>query len=363
MKVTVKDYLNVRVGSPSLNAPTYQYLAPGSEIEVDGNLYEGQEYEGKTKWLKDEGGNYYWAGGVENSLKLETEGKIFFWWFRDLNIKTIWNRYNVKGESVSIAVLDSGYNIKNDDIEVEHLDTEVGINYNNFCDEINDLSGHGTRCISIINAKNKFQYNLGISPSSRILIYKINCQGEETDMNIILNGIEWAVNHGAEVISISQAFPIKNESQRIDYQNRLTNILIGKNVLIFAASGNNAITDGSPYFADYYPASFNECISVGGTDHQGKFSNITIQSTRTVIHAPAIKIESYGLEDYPTQADGTSFSTPIVAGIAALAISYRKRTNKPWSSEYIKNKLYQTGTPLGLSDKKIINPLKLFQTL
>ena len=58
MKVTVKDYLNVRVGKPSVNAPCYQYIAPGSEIEVDGKLYTGDMYDGSDQWMKDEGGNY-----------------------------------------------------------------------------------------------------------------------------------------------------------------------------------------------------------------------------------------------------------------------------------------------------------------
>ena len=64
MKVTVKVFLNVRVGKPSVNAPCYQYLAPGTELEVDGNLYPGDKFEGIDTWLKDEAGNYYWSGGV-----------------------------------------------------------------------------------------------------------------------------------------------------------------------------------------------------------------------------------------------------------------------------------------------------------
>jgi len=44
MKVTVTKYLNVRVGKPSVNAPCYQYLAPGSELEMHGNLYKGDSF-------------------------------------------------------------------------------------------------------------------------------------------------------------------------------------------------------------------------------------------------------------------------------------------------------------------------------
>ena len=60
MKLIVKDkYLNVRVGRPSINAPCSQYIAPGSEIEVDGLLYKGDPYESIDTWFKDE--FYKWA--------------------------------------------------------------------------------------------------------------------------------------------------------------------------------------------------------------------------------------------------------------------------------------------------------------
>ncbi|SHK70613.1 hypothetical protein SAMN04488028_107198 [Reichenbachiella agariperforans] len=63
MKVTVTKYLNVRVGKPSVNAPCYQYLAPGSEIEVGEKLYLGDSYDGMDTWYRDEADNYYWSGG------------------------------------------------------------------------------------------------------------------------------------------------------------------------------------------------------------------------------------------------------------------------------------------------------------
>ena len=58
MKVTVTKYLNVRVGKASVNAPSYQYLAPGTILEVEDKTYKGDKYEDKDDWLKDAAGNY-----------------------------------------------------------------------------------------------------------------------------------------------------------------------------------------------------------------------------------------------------------------------------------------------------------------
>ena len=92
MKITVTKFLNVRVGKPSLNAPCYQYLAPGSELQTDGNLYKGDSYDGIDTWMKDNAGNYYWSGGVEkenlnNQLLADISGK---WWLKNYNIPEIW---------------------------------------------------------------------------------------------------------------------------------------------------------------------------------------------------------------------------------------------------------------------------------
>jgi hypothetical protein len=65
MKVTVKDFLNVRVGKPSVNAPTFQFLAPGSILDVEEKFFDGDKLEGNSLWVKDEADNYYWSGGIQ----------------------------------------------------------------------------------------------------------------------------------------------------------------------------------------------------------------------------------------------------------------------------------------------------------
>jgi len=351
MKVTVKYYLNVRVGKPSVNAPCYQYIAPGSQIEVDGKLYTGDMFEGIDQWMRDEGDNYYWAGGIQS--------KSSFSWFKELEIETIWNTYNEKGENACIAILDTGYNTTNNDLIAQ--DQKLLINYTDAqaCNTINDLDGHGTRCMSIAGARNLQQYNIGVAPQSKVLIGKISCQMELRDHNSILEGIKWAIDSGAEIISISFGFVFADSSQQQVFQAALQKIIEGKKVLIFAAAGNNL--NSQPAFGDKYPASFPECISVGSTD-KGVLSNITIQSNTTVIHAPGIAIESYDVTGRPTPASGTSYSTPIVAGIAALAVSYCKKTNNTWDPAELRNALYNSASPLA-GQKKLIQPLEFFKQL
>jgi hypothetical protein len=124
MKVVVKDnYLNVRVGAPRVNAPCYQYLAPGSELEVDGKLYKGDKYgeAGIDTWLKDAAGNYYWSGGVTAVMLGTADIDVEFQavvngTFDGLRLKTPIDYHALlkvsptvkaaKGQGVSVGILD-----------------------------------------------------------------------------------------------------------------------------------------------------------------------------------------------------------------------------------------------------------------
>jgi subtilisin family serine protease len=111
MNAIVTNYLNVRVGKPSVNAPCYQYLAPGSQLQVDDKFYKGDSYNGNDDWLKDAAGNYYWSGGVQlqtvdvliPAIKKSTEKKYALREMLKLNVML-----PSFGENVVVAVVDTG---------------------------------------------------------------------------------------------------------------------------------------------------------------------------------------------------------------------------------------------------------------
>jgi subtilisin family serine protease len=363
MKVIVKKYLNVRTGTPSVNAPCYNYLAPGSRIEVEANLVVGDSYQDNNLWYKGLDGSYYWSGGVDPVILHESGNKTSFNWFKELAIETIWEKYSERGEKACIAVLDTGFKTDNSELVVPDSDREVFISDldGEVCNTISDLMGHGTRCASIIGSRNQSQYNIGIAPKSRLLVGKISCYGDFSDPEVMLKAIQWAAGKGADIVSISFGFIFDSPEKQAAYEFRLNQIIQDKKILIFASAGNN-FTDTGPMFGEKYPASFDACISVGASNN-GAFDNITLQSNKTIIHAPGRHIESFELGTIPLPASGTSFSTPIVAGIAALAVSYLKKKNHgSWDPDLIREKLYSSALPL-TGNKKNINPLQFFGDL
>jgi subtilisin family serine protease len=381
MRLTVTKLLNKRIGAPSVNAPKGIPLEVGDEIEVVGQV-KGDSYDGNDIWYKDEGNNYYWSGGVELHIDnhkfspaivksfISSEIKITQPWFEDtLKIPELWNTYNSYGEDVTVAILDTGYDIRNPDLAPNILDSTKFIDY---ADSVQDTYGHGTRCASIVGAANNLKWNIGIAPKCKLLIVKVSSAGELNNFDPLINGINWAIKKGADIISISFGKSSRNQTVISDFYTSINKSLENKNVLLFAACGNNyasSFASGNIYPSGFalnsiYP-SIEKMISIGAVDEKNNLAPITLQNDYTILHAPGTNIRSFITNNETDFDSGTSMATPIVAGIAALAISHIKKINGGnWNWKELKNKIISTADPIKSDSlKKSINPIELFKSL
>jgi subtilisin family serine protease len=235
MKVVVKDYLNVRVGKPSVNAPCYQYLAPGSEIEVDGRIYQGDSYENIDTWLKDQAGNYYWRGGFEKGLNtglkvVEPSENLIN--YRDI-LKTAMKLPSTFGSGINVAIIDSGVN-------TSHRDIGPVSQTKSFVDgesATSDVWGHGTLMAGLIGGRSSRQNGIiGIAPKCNLYNYKVvNDQGA-TNMVALKNCLNYIItqqsNLGVHVINLSISVP------DLALINSEINSLSALGVRIVVAGGN-----------------------------------------------------------------------------------------------------------------------------
>jgi subtilisin family serine protease len=185
MKVTVKNYLNVRVGKPSLNAPKYKLLTPGSVIEVDGQRYKGDKYEGVDTWLKDDSGNYYWSGGLlfDTSLirnfKTEVTPSEILIDYKKL-IKTAHPLPDNSGKGTNVALLDSGINTSHKDLVGAIVNSKSFITN---LSPIKDNWGHGTLMAGLIAGRANGRSGIrGIASSCSIYNYRVIDDDGNTDM-------------------------------------------------------------------------------------------------------------------------------------------------------------------------------------
>jgi subtilisin family serine protease len=164
--------------------------------------------------------------------------------------------------------------------------------------------GHGTMTAGLVHL---------IAPGASIMPLKAFAGDGSSDLFNIIRAIYYAVDHGANVINMS--FEISQSSPALQSAIQYA---IGKNVVVVAASGN----DGRQILV--YPAAYNSVIGVGSTSNQDVRSSFTNFGTNSVfIAAPGEGvITTYPGGNYAA-GWGTSFSSPLVAGEAALVLQSR----------------------------------------
>jgi len=365
MKVTVTKFLNVRVGKPSVNAPNYQYLAPGSILEIDGKIYEGDTYNDNNKWYRDEANNYYWSGGVlqedkaensDNQLEIKINPNKLQWWHRDYGIDKIWNTYSL-GSGVKIAVLDTGYDKKHP-YSRKDIDGWNPIDKNS---DFHDYNGHGTSVISLIN--NQHKEILGVAPESSVYSYKV--EKRDPDIDAFIDALNRCAQSDVDIISISYRFSNKDKAT---IERMLKSIQLNSDKIIVCAVGN-APDNGT--LAENYPAMFPSTLAIGSINEQRAISKYSSRSKCIDITAPG---DSLKLVDvYSQKLDsfkGTSYAAPYVSAVIALMISYVRKIKPQISIKTldIKQILLDTADHTNSMDselygKGIINPLKAFQKL
>jgi subtilisin family serine protease len=169
--------------------------------------------------------------------------------------------------------------------------------------------GHGTMTAGLIHL---------VAPGARIMSLKAFAGDGSSDLFNIVRAIYYAADNGASVISMS--FEISQSSPAL--QNAIQ-YAVSKNVVVVAASGNG----GEQILV--FPSAYNGVIGVGSTSNSDVKSTFTNFGTNSVfIAAPGEGvITTYPGGNYAA-GWGTSFSTPLVAGEAALVLQARP-TYKP----------------------------------
>jgi len=250
------------------------------------------------------------------------------WGIEIIKAPQAWNIETGK-DSVVIAILDTGVDYDHEDLAENMWKDSNGYYGRDFVngdddpyDDHEDPLGrhsHGTHCAGIAAAvTNNGAGIAGVSWESRIMAVKVlDKNGNLLDLGDELDGIDYAVKEGANIISMSfgtidyPPTPIKEERDAI-------NDAFNKGCLLVAASGN----DNEPYVS--YPAAYENVIAVGASDNNDNRCNFSNYGTELEVVAPGNEILSTfrvvkGTYGY---SSGTSMATPFVAGLAALIWSH-----------------------------------------
>ncbi|MFM2145634.1 MAG: hypothetical protein RL732_470, partial [Bacteroidota bacterium] len=190
---------------------------------------------------------------------------------------------------------------------------------------------HGTHVSGIIAANRKNGLGMeGIADQVRIMMVRAVPDGDEHDKDIAL-AIRYAVDNGAKIINMSFGKSFSPHKQWVDDAVRYA---AEKGVLLVHAAGNDhknvdsADNFPNPVFLNdnYKPKNW---ITVGassngnesGEGFTASFSNYGKQQVD--VFAPGSRIYStFPGGNVYRSLDGTSMAAPVVAGTAALLLSY-----------------------------------------
>ncbi|MBB4773489.1 S8 family peptidase [Actinomadura livida] len=244
-----------------------------------------------------------------------------------LGMETAWKV--TKGDGVTVAVLDSG-------VDANHPDLKGSVTTGpNMIKEIDDgaapLRVHGTAMASLIAGHGHGPGGrdgvIGMAPEASVL--SIRVIAEEGDENYrrfrttdeaedaLARGIRYAVDHGADVINLSLGGPGAGDGDRaaIGYA-------IGKGVVVVAAVGNDGdkerFRDEDGFTRYSYPASYPGVIAVAATRLDGTRAEFSNRNYSVLLSAPGQGLVAARPGDGYHVSSGTSDSTALVSGIAAL---------------------------------------------
>ncbi|MFU8870678.1 S8 family serine peptidase [Micromonospora sp. SL4-19] len=211
------------------------------------------------------------------------------------------------GDGVTVAVLDTGVDSHPDLVPnlLQGADAISGGTGNGQ----HDLIGHGTGMAGLIAARGRggTRGALGIAPHARILPVIVTPTDGGGESDALADGIEYAISHGANIISISS---VGGATQRLI---KAVNAALSADVVIVASAGNRP----QDAFVGY-PASRDGVIAVSGVNKDGSHAAVSVTGPQVDVAAPAVDIYSTSINGTYRVGTGTSDATAIVAGAAAL---------------------------------------------
>lgn len=253
----------------------------------------------------------------------------------DPNFNQQWGLYNGDNPGVDISVCSAWNYSTGKDVKIAFLDTGVDLHHVDLADNICSLSyntetssspsiiygDHATHCAGIAAAvKDNGIQIAGVASDATIISISNKMNATTTNIQMKLaNGINWAYQHGADIISNSWYYPTPYAAIDEAIYNAFKYGRHGKGCIVVFASGNKRISDAN--YNVKYPANCNDTIlAVGSIENTGVKASTSCYGEKLDLVAPGVGILSTLPNDTIGYKNGTSMACPHVAGVAALIL-------------------------------------------
>ncbi len=271
---------------------------------------------------------------------------------QQINVPAV-HQLGYTGKGIIICMLDTGFLLENE--ALLHIDkiAEHDFVFNddttsNQAGDITSQDSHGTETLSVIGGAKEGQLYGPAYEASYILAKTEDIRSETPiEEDNWVAAIEWAEGLGVDVSSTSLGYydwyTYEDMNGNTSVITRAADLAVSRGVVVVVSAGNER--DDAWYYIGA-PADGDSVISVGAVDSNGMISSFSSAGPtfdgrikpEVVARGVAVRcVNPYNPQGYRS-LNGTSFSCPLVAGVAALLL----QAHPTWTPMQVREALMMT---------------------
>jgi subtilisin family serine protease len=267
-------------------------------------------------------------------------------------------RQGLSGRGVLVCIMDVGFRKSHEVFQLAHRIAEWDFVFGdgdvqqNTADSNDYSDAHGTATWSLLGG---FQFGQMVGPAfgADFILAKTEDDRSETPIeeDFWAAGIEWAESLGAEVVSSSLGYTDWYQFKDMDGKTAVTtkaaNRATSLGVVVVNAAGNER---GNSWGHIIAPADGYDVIAVGAVDSSNQISSFSspgpTSDGRIKPEVCALGVNDWVAKnrndgsDFYARGSGTSYATPLVAGVAALLLE----AHRDWTPRQVRAALMNTAS-------------------
>lgn len=210
--------------------------------------------------------------------------------------------------NLTLAIVDTGVQLDHPDLAGRLLS---GYDYANNDADPTDDNGHGTSTSGAAAANGNNGLGMaGVNWGCMILPVKVLSASGSGSYSAISSGINYSADRGARVINLSLGGTMSSSTLQ-----SAVNYAWNKGSVIIAAAGNNGTSQ------TVYPAACSNVVAVSAINISNTITSWSSYGSFVDLCAPGDNIGTLWIGSGYATVSGTSYSSPIVAGVACLALA------------------------------------------
>lgn len=263
------------------------------------------------------------------------------------------------GAGVVVGVLDSGFAL--DHAALAGIEVIAAHDFLHDDDVVSDEDGetpgqflHGSWVLALLAGRHDGFYS-GAAPDVAVLLAKTEDVGQEVQIeeDYYVEGLEWIESMGADMSTSSLGYFVWYTTDQLDGATAVTSqaasVALDNGLVMFSAMGNT----GPGASTLNAPADTDRLVGVGAVMPDGVIAEFSSRGptadgrTKPDVCGPGhpVWVPDLGTADQYAQGSGTSFATPLVAGVGALLLQAYPELTPAEMAELLRSTASVAATP------------------